>query len=75
MRILIISQDPWNKVNSSGNTHSAIFGKVPNIEIAQIYLMEGKPDYEPVVKRYYQIPEGSVVKSVLKRGKKKTLGR
>lgn len=75
MRILIISQDPWNKVNSSGNTHSAIFGKVPNIEIAQIYLMEGKPDYEPVVKRYYQIPEGSVVKSVLKRGKKNSVGK
>ena len=75
MRILILSQEPWNKVNSFGNTHSAIFGKVPNIEIAQIYLMEGKPNYEPVVKRYYQIPEGSVVKSVFKRGKKSSVGK
>lgn len=75
MRILIISQYPWNKENSFGNTYSSIFGKVPNIEIAQIYLMEGKPDFEPVVKRYYQIPEGSVVKSVFKRGKKNSVGK
>lgn len=75
MRILIISQYPWNKENSFGNTYSSIFGKVPNIEIAQIYLMEGKPDYEPVVIRYYQIPEGSVIKSVFKRGEKYSVGK
>ena len=75
MKILIVSQYPWNKENSFGNTYSSIFGKVPNIEIAQIYLMEGTPDYEPVVKRYYQIPEGSVVKSVFKRGKKNSVGK
>ena len=75
MRILIISQYPWNKENSFGNTYSSIFGKVKNIEIAQIYLMEGKPDYEPVVKRYYQIAEGQVLKSVFKKGKRNAVGK
>ena len=75
MRILIISQYPWNKENSFGNTYSSIFGKVKNIEIAQIYLMEGKPDYEPVVKRYYQIAEGQVFKSVFKKGKRNAVGK
>ena len=75
MRILIISQYPWNKEKSFGNTYSSIFGKVKNIEIAQIYLMEGKPDYEPVVKRYYQIAEGQVLKSVFKKGKRNAVGK
>lgn len=71
----MISQDPWNKENSFGNTHSSIFGKVKNIEIAQVYLMEGKPDFEPVVTRYYQIAEGAVVKSVLKRRNGNSVGK
>ena len=66
MRILMISQYPWNKDNSFGNSYSSIFGKVEDIEIAHIYLMEGLPDKEDVVTHYYQIPENEVLKSCLK---------
>ena len=70
MKILILSQYPWKKDNSFGNTYSNIFGKIENIEIANIYMMEGMPDYEPVVKHYYQIPENEVFHSSLKPWKK-----
>lgn len=63
MRVLILSQYPWKKDNSFGNTYSNIFGKIDNIEIAHIYLMSGTPDKENVITRYYQIPEGEVFKS------------
>lgn len=70
MRILMLSQYPWKRENSFGNTYSSIFGKIDNIEIAHIYLMAGMPDKEDVVSCYYQIPENEVVKSCLKPWKK-----
>lgn len=70
MRILMLSQYPWKKDNSFGNTYSSIFGKIDNIEIAHIYLMAGMPDKEDVISCYYQIPENEVVKSCLKPWKK-----
>lgn len=70
MRILMISQYPWKKDNSFGNTYSSIFGKIDNVEIAHIYLMAGMPDKEDVVTCYYQIPENEVIKSCLKPWKK-----
>lgn len=66
----MISQYPWKKDNSFGNTYSSIFGKIDNIEIAHIYLMAGMPDKEDVVSCYYQIPENEVVKSCIKPWKK-----
>ena len=66
----MLSQYPWKKDNSFGNTYSSIFGKIENIEIAHIYLMAGMPDKEDVVSSYYQIPENEVVKSCFKPWKK-----
>ncbi len=66
MKILVLSQYPWKKDNSFGNTYSNIFGKIEGIEIAHIYLMDGKPDYEQVITQYYQIPEKEVMRSCLK---------
>lgn len=66
----MLSQYPWKRDNSFGNTYSSIFGKIDNIEIAHIYLMAGMPDKEDVVSCYYQIPENEVVKSFLKPWKK-----
>lgn len=69
MKILILSQYPWQKENSFGNTYSSIFGKVEGIDIAHIYLMEGLPDEEPNISCYYQIPESKVIRSVFKSSK------
>lgn len=70
MKILLISQYPWKKDNSFGNTYSSIFGKIERIEIAHIYLMSGIPDEERVVTQYYEIPESEVISSFLKPWKK-----
>lgn len=71
MRILLLSLKPWRKDNSLGNSYSSVFGEMENVEIAHIFSFNEKPDYEKNVKRYYQIKEDDVIKSVLslKRGK------
>lgn len=75
MKILILSNYPWKYNNSFGNTYSSIFGKVPNTEIAHIYLFDGNPDYIPNVTEYYHIPERDVVKSVFYPYKRTGAGR
>lgn len=66
----MLSQHPWRKDNSFGNTYSNIFGKIEGIEIAHIYLMSGTPDEESVITHYYQIPESEVIGSCFKPWKK-----
>lgn len=75
MRILILSNYPWKNTNSFGNTYSSIFGKVPNTEIAHIYMFEGKPDPVPNITSYYQIPEADVIRSVICKRKGNGAGR
>lgn len=66
MKILVLSRTAWRKDNSFGNTYSNIFGDMKDVEIANIYLADGKPDYNDNVVSYYQISEKEITKSVLK---------
>ncbi len=67
MNILVISRSPWRNDNSFGNTYSNIFDGMPDVNIANIFLADGKPDsVNSVVKKYYQISETAMVKSVLR---------
>ena len=66
MKILILSNYPWQNNGSFGNTYSSIFGKVPNTEIAHIYMFDGKPDPVENITAYYQILEREVMKSCFK---------
>lgn len=61
MRILIISRSPWRQDNSFGNTYSSIFRDMRDVEIANIYLADGLPEYEENVKAYYQVSEQELV--------------
>lgn len=68
MRILVISRSPWKKNNSFGNTYHNIFGRMENIQIANIYLADGMPDSDnDYVTRYFQVSEKQMVKSVFRR--------
>lgn len=67
MRILIISDIVWKLNNSFGNTASNLYKHIDDIEIAHIYLDDNIPDKEPFIKRYFQIPESSIIKSVFRR--------
>lgn len=66
MKILVISRTPWRLDNSFGNTYSSIFSKIDDIEIAHIYLADGLPETEKVVKEYYQISESKIIKNFFK---------
>lgn len=66
MKVLILSVDPWKQNNSFGNTYSSIFGKIDNLDIAHVYLLDGLPDFEKNISSYYQIPESEIIKSALR---------
>lgn len=66
MRVLLLSVDPWCQNNSFGNTYSNIFGKIDNIKIGHIYLLDGLPDGDKNVSRYFQISESGIIKSALR---------
>jgi hypothetical protein len=75
MKILILSNYPWEKTNSFGNTYSSIFGKVSNTEIAHIYMFDGQPDSEANITAYYQIPEREVMSTFFRRRRGQGAGR
>ncbi len=63
MRILILSNTPWNNNNSFGNTFSNLFEGLDDIEIANIYCKSGLPS-NSCVSRYFQITEKSLIKNL-----------
>ena len=64
MKILFLALNSWRKDNSLGNSYSSIFGEMEDVEIAHVFSLNGKPDYEKNITRYYQIKEDDVIKSV-----------
>ena len=72
LKILIISNTPWNDNNSFGSSFSNIFGGNPNYDIANIYCQPGLPDTK-VCNRFFQITERGIIKSIF--GKQKYSGQ
>lgn len=52
MRILVISETPWNTNNSFGNSFANIFDGMENIEIANLYFREGIVNDEKISMAY-----------------------
>ena len=46
MKLLIISDYPWNKNNSFGKVFTDLFSGMDDIEILNIYCMSGLPNTE-----------------------------
>ena len=65
MKILIVSNSPWRKDNSFGNSFSNIFEGIEDLEIANIYCKYGKPNVG-FVKKFFQITEKSLINNLLK---------
>lgn len=63
MRILVVSDTPWDDSNSFGSTFSNIFSGIDNIEIANIFLRYGEPN-NAVADKYFQITEKSLIKNL-----------
>lgn len=66
MRILVVSNTPWNTENSFGNSYSNIFDGFDDLEFANIYCRHGFVNEKKVVKSF-QITEMSLIKNLLNR--------
>lgn len=66
MKILIVSNTPWDDNNSFGNSFSNIFGGKYDYEIANIYCQPGKPNTK-VCKYFFQITEKNILKYIFHR--------
>lgn len=55
---------PWRDDNNIGNSYSNLFGDIEEFEIAHIYCRNGEP-FNTKVRKYFQITEGRVAKSIL----------
>lgn len=73
MKLLIISDYPWNKNNSFGKVFSDLFGGMEDIEILNIYCMSGLPNTEMTNIQYYQISMQQIVSNL--KNKKNIVGK
>ena len=73
MKLLIISDYPWNKNNSFGKVFSDLFGGMEDIEILNIYCMSGLPNTEMTNIQYYQISMQQIVANL--KNKKNIVGK
>lgn len=64
MKLLILSNSEWDDSNSFGSSYSSIFGKMKDIEIANIYCREGIPNTE-TASSFFQITEKMMIKNLL----------
>lgn len=62
MRLLIISNTPWDNNNSFGSSYSNIFGGIEDCDIANIYCQNGLPNND-VVKRHFRITEKDILRN------------
>jgi len=63
IKLLIVSNSPWDDNNSFGNSFSNILGENENYEIANIYCKPGNPNTS-VCSRFFQITETSILKNI-----------
>lgn len=63
MRILVVSDTPWSKNNSFGNSFSNIFEGIPDLEFADISCRT-VADLDPIVSACFEISEKSLLKNL-----------
>lgn len=66
IKILIVSNTPWDDANSFGSSFSNIFGGNENFEIANIYCQPGLPCTN-VASKFFRISERGICKSLIRR--------
>jgi len=73
MKLLVISDYPWNKNNSFGKVFTDLFSGMEDIEILNIYCMSGLPNTEMTNIQYYQISMQQIVANL--KNKKNPVGK
>ena len=64
MKLLILSNSEWDDSNSFGSSFSSIFGNLKDVEIANIYCREGKPNTK-TADSFFQITEKMMIKNLI----------
>lgn len=64
-KILIFTVNGWTSLGGT-YTFSSLFENIPDVEIANIYIRDVLPDSN-VARRYFQISERKIIKSIFKR--------
>ena len=64
LRILVLSNTPWNNNNSFGNSFSNIFEGIPNLIFANIFCRDGFPQNN-IASKYFQINEKLLLKNLI----------
>lgn len=72
IKLLVLSSTPWSDDNSFGNSFSAIFEGIEDIEVANIACRPGRPT-SYLVTRYFQITEKALLSNL--KNKKHTTGK
>ncbi len=73
MKLLIVSNYPWNKNNSFGKVFTDLFSGIDDLEILNIYCMGGNPNTEMKNIKYFQISMGQIVANL--KNKKNPVGK
>lgn len=63
MKILVLSNTPWENDNSFGNSFTNIFDGIPELQFANIYLQYGQPENKFDM-RFFQITEKSLLRNL-----------
>lgn len=74
IKILVISNTPWDDSNSFGSSYSNILGGNEHFQIANIYCRSGMPNTK-VCTRFFQITEKSILRNIFKKNKIKKIGK
>lgn len=67
MKLLIVSNYPWNKNNSFGKVFTDLFSGIEDFEILNIYCMGGNPNTEMKNIKYFQISMGQIAANLKNR--------
>lgn len=73
MKLLIVSNYPWNKNNSFGKVFTDLFSGIDDLEILNIYCMGGNPNTEMTNIKYFQISMGQIIANL--KNKKRPVGK
>ncbi len=66
MRVLVITRAPWRNDNNTGNTLTAFFRDMKNVEFCNLYFREQLPKNDVTVSNF-AISEGQLIKNLVKK--------
>ncbi len=67
MRILVISKTVWSRENSFGNSYNNIFRGIKDLEFANVFCRQGRPDCDVNLTRCFYIDQSKFIPNLFNR--------